>query len=366
MKKFSKFFIFILALISFSTFAEKNETIVVEELFNRSDVIWGFDFLNQDEIIFSERGGKLFHFHQKNKKVTELNGPNLIFSRGQGGLLDVLVHRENDVTYIYLTYSETTGPSGATTSLGRGVWKEGKLENFQRIFQAKADGGRNIHFGSRLVFDQQGHLYMTIGDRGDRDRAQELTNHHGSVLRLTADGKPVSGNPFMTTQHALPEIYSYGHRNPQGIALNPSNNQIWAVEFGPRGGDEVNHIQAGKNYGWPVITYGKEYWGPKIGVGTHKEGMEQPLIHFTPAISPSGMAFYSGDKFPQWKGNLFLAALSETHLHRLEFKEDKVVAQERLLENLKERMRMVRSGPDGHLYVSTDSGKILKLSPSAP
>lgn len=351
-------------LFSFSSYAAGQ--IKTEELFKRSDVIWGFDFLNENEIVFTERDGKIFHYNQTTKKTTQLEAPKDIYSRGQGGLLDVLVHRMDETTYLYLTYADSSNEAGATTSLGRGEFKNGKLENFQKIFQAKASGSKNIHFGSRLVFDKEGFLFMTVGDRGERDKAQELNSHNGSVLRLTALGKPAPKNPLLENKDALPEIYSYGHRNPQGIALNPSNNQIWSVEFGPRGGDEVNHVRPGKNYGWPVITYGKEYWGPKIGEGTEKEGMEQPLKYFVPAISPSGMAFYTGDKFPQWRGHLFLAALSETHLHRLEFKDNKVVSQERLLENLGERIRMVRTSPDGFLYISTDSGKILKISPSAP
>lgn len=364
MKKCTQFIIYAFALMSINCAFAKIE---VEEIFKRSDVIWGFDFLNENEVLFTERGGKFVHYHFKTKIFTELEGPKLIFSRGQGGLLDVLVRNEKEETKVYLTYSETTGPEGATTSLGKGEWKENSFQNFKKIFQAKAEGGRNIHFGSRLVFDRAGFLYMTIGDRGDRDKAQELTNHNGSILRLTKDGEAAPGNPFADQKNALPEIFSYGHRNPQGIALNPNNNQLWAVEFGPRGGDEVNHVEASKNYGWPVITFGREYWGPSIGVGTHKEGMEQPLVHFVPAISPSGMAFYSGDKFPDWSGHLFLAALSATHLHRLEFdKNNKVVKQEKLLEKLKERIRMVRSGPDGFLYVSTDSGKLLRLKPSVP
>lgn len=340
--------------------------IKVEEIIQSSDVIWGFDFLSNDEIVFTQRDGKLFHYNNVTKKMTELQAPKDIYARGQGGLLDVLVYRQAEETFLYLTYSDSSNEAGATTSMGRGVYKNGKLENFQKLFQAKASGSKNIHFGSRLVFDQEGFLYMTVGDRGERDKAQELSSHNGSVLKLTALGQPAPKNPFLDNKDALPEIYSYGHRNPQGIALNPANNQIWTVEFGPRGGDEVNHVMPGKNYGWPVITYGKEYWGPKIGEGTEKEGMEQPLKYFVPAISPSGMAFYTGDKFPQWRGHLFLAALKSTHLHRLEFKESKVVSQEKLLENLGERIRMVRNGPDGFLYISTDSGKILKISPSVP
>ena len=201
---------------------------------------------------------------------------------------------------------------------------------------------------------------MTMGDRGERKAAQKLNVHNGKILRLNLDGTPPLDNPFVKTKGALPEIWSYGHRNPQGIDFDPISKQIYSCEFGPRGGDELNLIKKSKNYGWPVITYGKEYWGPSIG-DTHKKGMEQPVSYWVPSISPSGMVFYTGDKIPEWKNNLFLANLGSTHLRRLVLKENKVVMQEVLFDKMDKRIRQVRNGKDGYLYFSTDNGAIYKV-----
>jgi len=233
------------------------------------------------------------------------------------------------------------------------------LRNFKVIFRAKVYGKTSRHFGSRVLIVDD-HLFMTVGDRGKRKYAQNLGYHNGKILRLTLNGKPATGNPFVNNKDALPEIWTLGHRNPQGIDINRVTGSIYSVEFGPRGGDELNLIQKSLNYGWPVITYGKEYYGPSIGKKS-KKGMEQPLTYWTPSISPSGMAIYDSDKLPLWKGHIFLAALGSQHLRRLKLINNKVTEQEKLFGYLKERIRQVRQGPDGYLYFSTDSGKIFKV-----
>jgi len=243
--------------------------------------------------------------------------------------------------------------------VARGILKETTLESTEVIFQAKVDSDTTRHFGSRLVF-HQGHIFMTIGDRGERAYAQKLNLHQGSILKLTHSGKAAADNPFLKTKNALAEIWSYGHRNPQGIDVHPETKELWSCEFGPRGGDELNLIKKGRNYGWPVITYGKEYWGPSIG-DTKKTGMEQPIEYWVPSISPSGMVFYTGDKIKSWKNDLFLANLSSTHLRRLRIRNNKVIEQEKLFESIDERIRHVRNAADGYLYFSTDSGKIFQI-----
>lgn len=321
-------------------------------------VIWGLDFLNENELLYTIRDeGKLYHYNMRTKKSQLIYSPK-VYSSGQGGLLDVVVLKNGEMTWVYLTMSiEEKGL--ATTALVRGQWKKSSLENPKKIFVAKVSSDTTRHFGSRVVVDGD-QLFMTIGDRGERDFAQKLTHHNGKILRLTLDGSPFSGNPFSKTKGALPEIWSYGHRNPQGIAMDRESKTLYSCEFGPRGGDELNLISKGKNYGWPLITYGREYWGPSIGT-FEKEGLEQPLAYWTPSISPSGLELYSGDKIPEWKGDLFLANLSSRHLRRVSIKKGKVIEQESLFNDLKERIRQVRTGPDGALYFSTDSGKIIQV-----
>ncbi len=285
---------------------------------------------------------------------------------GQGGLLDVVLHPDYlKNAWIYFSYAEP-GNKGAGTAVSRGRLKGLQLLDVERIFSMniKSSGGR--HFGSRLLFDKKGYLYITVGERGDKERAQLLSDHAGSVIRLHDDGRIPKDNPFVKRTDAQVEIYSYGHRNSQGLSLHPQTGEVWIHEHGPQGGDELNLIQPGKNYGWPVITYGVNYFfGTKIGEGMHKEGMEQPLYYWVPSIAPSGMAFYTGDKFPEWKNNLFIGSLKFQLLVRLELQGEKVVKEERLLEGKLGRIRDVRTGPDGFLYLLTDknNGAVVRLEP---
>ena len=241
-----------------------------------------------------------------------------------------------------------------------------RLEDVKVVFRQEPATSGGMHFGSRLAFARDGNLFVTLGERFQRDKAQDLGNHYGKVVRLLPDGSAPPDNPFVNKAGARPEIWSYGHRNIQSAAINPASGKLWTVEHGARGGDEINIPQAGKNYGWPIITYGRDYSGAKVGEGTAKTGMEQPVYYWDPSIAPSGMAFYTGDLMPEWKGNLFVGALARQALHRLVLDGDRIVGEERLLGDLGERIRDVRSGPDGAIWLLTDSaeGRVLRVVPA--
>ncbi|MCB0365007.1 MAG: PQQ-dependent sugar dehydrogenase [Bdellovibrionaceae bacterium] len=342
----------------------EKETFLVNEIVRLKDVPWGLAFLNPDEAIVTLRDGGIVLLNSKTKSTTSISGGPKVIAKGQGGLLDVALHPKFAANqWVYFTYS-TKSKSGSTTELARAKFiHPNKLTDLTVLFTALTDSDTDVHFGSRLVFDDHGLLYMTVGDRGKREKAQMLNFHNGKVLRLDENGKPAEGNPFVDRKDALPEIWTYGHRNLQGIAIHPETNDIWTQEHGPRGGDEINKLKKGANYGWPVITYGKEYWGPSIGEGTHKPGMEQPVHYWVPSIAPCGLTFYSGRVFKNWKNHLFSGALKLQHLNRLDLSESGKIHEERLLKNLNERIRHVVEGPAGYLYLTTDSGRVLKLTP---
>ena len=326
---------------------------------------WSLAFLPDGAMLVTERPGRLRVIRDGALDPTPVSGVPEVAATGQGGLLDVALHpRFRDNRLVYLSYAGK-GRGGTGTEVARGRLSEGRLEDLEILFavRPKSRGGR--HFGSRLAFGAQGHLYVTTGERGDPDRAQDPGDAAGSVIRLTEDGAVPPDNPFVGRAGARPEIFSIGHRNPQGLARHPETGRIWEVEHGPRGGDEVNVIEAGVNYGWPVITYGTSYAGFPIGEGSEKPGMAQPAAYWVPSISPSGMAFYTGAAFPAWRGNLFVGALSGELLVRLELDGERVVREERLLEELGQRIRDVRQGPDGFLYLLTDApdGALLRLEP---
>ena len=330
---------------------------------------WGLAFLPDGRLLVTERPGRLrLVAADGTLDPRPVEGLPPIAAQGQGGLLDVALHpRFAENGLVYLSYA-ARGEGGVGTEAARGRLVDHRLEDVKVLFrqQPKSSGGR--HFGSRLVFDRQGQLYITLGDRGEMARAQKLDDLAGKIVRLTADGQIPADNPFVNRTGVRPEIYSLGNRNVQGAALHPVTGELWAHEHGPQGGDEVNVIRSGRNYGWPVITYGVEYViGTKIGEGTHKPGMEQPLHIWVPSIAPSGMTFYQGDRFPRWRGDLFVGALRGQMLVRLRFDGEKQVREERLLEGKLGRIRDVRAGPDGYLYLLTDSdeGVIARLEPAA-
>ncbi len=345
---------YLIFLLTFSSTTLWASTPKVELILQRDDVIWGFDFFKNGRIVFSERGGKLAVYDPVKKATTVLAGTPLVFAKGQGGMLDVRVHPKTEE--IYFSYSEPV-KGGATTALGRAQVRDGKLVGFRKLFSAHEPNSNTIHFGSRIEF-KDGLIFLTVGDRDNRHKAQDLSFHNGKVLRLTEDGAPAPGNPFAKKAGAKPEIWSYGHRNPQGLVLDAKTGELWEAEFGPRGGDELNLVKQGLNYGWPVITYGREYYGPKIGEGASKAGMEQPVVHWTPSISPSALTVYRGSRFPEWEGQFFLACLSGTRIQRVKLQNGKAVEQEILLADQAARFRNIRTGPDGYIYFSTDDGKI--------
>ena len=328
---------------------------------------WGLAFLPDGRMLVTERPGRLRIVDDGWLVPEPVAGVPEVWADGQGGLLDVALHpdfAENGL--VYLSYSSPSDDGDdAATAVARGRLASARLEDTEEIYVAppRDDGGR--HFGSRLVF-ADGYLFVTAGDRGDSDRAQDLGDPAGSVIRLHDDGRVPEDNPFVGTTGARPELYSIGHRNPQGMAREAATGRIYAIEHGPKGGDELNLIEAGVNYGWPVITYGKSYMGFKIGEGTHKEGMAQPVHYWVPSISPSGLMIYDGDRFPAWRGSFFAGALSGELLVRLEVAGGRAVVEERMLEDLEERIRDVRQGPDGLIYLLTDhpDGMLLRLEPA--
>lgn len=329
---------------------------------------WGLTFLPDGRLLVTERPGRLRVVTGGKLGPEPVRGVPEVAARGQGGLLDVALHPDfprNQL--IYLSYAGS-GAGGFGTEVARGRLVENRLENVEVIFRALPRFGSSHHFGSRLVFGDDGLLYISLGDRGHRPNGQDLRTHPGSIIRVRDDGSVPEDNPFVGRSDARPEIFTYGNRNVQGMVLDPSRGILWAHEHGPQGGDEVNIVTPGANYGWPVITYGRNYGtGTKIGEGTEKPGVRQPVLQWTPSIAPSGMAVYDGDKFPGWRGNLFVGSLKFQYLARLEVDDRRVVHQERLLEGALGRIRDVRQGPDGHIYVLTDEndGAIARLEPVA-
>ena len=329
---------------------------------------WSIAWLPDGRMLVTERAGRLRivskDFQLDPKPVEGL--PKIVAS-GQGGLFDVVLHpRYKENGWIYISYNGA-GDGGHGTELMRAKLDGYRLVESQVLFRLQPKSGGGQHFGGRIVFDGKGHVYLTLGDRGDRDRAQRLDDHAGSVIRLNEDGSVPKDNPFVARKDVRPEKFTYGNRNMQGAALHPKTGELWTHEHGPQGGDELNVMRAGRNYGWPVITYGVNYGiGSKIGEGTTKSGMEHPLHYWVPSIAPSGMAFYEGDKFPGWRGNILIGALSHQLLVRLELDGEKVVKEERMMQGAAGRIRDVRVGPDGYVYVLSDErrGVVARLEPA--
>jgi glucose/arabinose dehydrogenase len=331
---------------------------------------WGLAFLPDGRMLVTERPGRLWIVGKDGKLALQaVSGLPQIAAHGQGGLLDVAPHpRFPQNGLVYLSYA-ARGDGGVGTEVARGRLSGYRLENVEVIFRQQPKGSTGRHFGSRLVFDREGYLYITLGDRGEMERAQKADDHAGSVIRLHDDGRVPADNPFVGRPGWKPEKYTLGNRNLQGAALHPRTGALWTHEHGPQGGDEVNVIRPGVNYGWPVITYGVNYGiGTKIGEGTQKAGMAQPLHYWVPSIAPSGMAFYTGDRFAGWRGHLFVGALRDQMLVRLTLDGEKVVSEERMLKNVLGRIRDVRNGPDGFLYLLTDesNGVLARIEPANP
>ena len=338
--------------------AHAESTEVLDTVVDGLDRPWSFAFLPYGTILVTEKAGALRSIGADRKLSEPIAGLPEVAAVGQGGLLDIALHPNFEQTrLVFLSFAEPREDGKNATSVMRGRLSEDfrSLTDVKVIFrqQPAYDGGG--HFGSRLAFDRTGALFVTTGDRQNlRALVQQTDNHIGKIIRITEDGGIPPDNPKV--EGWLPEIWSIGHRNLQGATIDPLTGRLWTVEHGTKGGDELNHPEAGKNYGWPDVTYGREYSGEKIGAGvTEKEGIEPPVHYWDPSIAPSGMVFYTGDRYPQWKGNLFVGALVQKHLARLVFDGDKVVEEEKLFEGYA-RIRDVRQGPDGYLYILTDEG----------
>lgn len=329
---------------------------------------WGIAFLPDGRLLITQKGGTMRIATTGGQLSAPITGLPPVNSAGQGGLLGLTLDPDFTTNrMVYWVFSEdVTG--GNLTAVAKGTLSadEKRIENARVIYRATPAHNSNLHFGGRILFDKSGNLFVSTGERSDivtRPQAQDLNSGLGKVVHITKDGQPAPGNPFIGRSGARPELYSYGHRNVQSLAFHPETGELWEAEFGPRGGDELNRIQAGKNYGWPTITYGIEYSGEKIGQAlTQKEGMEQPVYFWDPVISPSGMTFYSSDALPEWKNNLFIGGLSSNHIARLVIRNNKVVGEERLLANEGERFRDVQQGKDGALYAVTDGGKLYRIA----
>lgn len=330
---------------------------------------WGIKSLPDGRLIITEKEGGNLRIAKTNGELSKpITGLPAVNSNGQGGLLGITIDPNFEKNrMIYWTFSENVD-GGTLTSVAKGKLSadETKIEGATVIYRATPAHKGNLHYGGRILFDKNGNLFVSTGERSDivtRPQAQQLNSSLGKIIRITTDGKPVAGNPFEGKADAKPELYSYGHRNVQGLTFNPVNGELFSNEFGPRGGDEINHVRAGKNYGWPTITYGIEYSGKKIGdVIQQKEGMEQPVYYWDPSVSPSGMTFYSGDMIPEWKNNLFVGCLSGMHIARLVIENNKVVGEERLLSEEYQRFRDITQGTDGALYAVTDQGRLYRIS----
>lgn len=324
---------------------------------------WGMVFLPDNSILISEKSGKLL-LHKSGKTIDIGNAPE-VYNRGQGGMMDIELHPDYDQNgWIYFSYVSTEGEGkGGNTAIIRAKLSNNKLTDVEKLYKASPNSTRGQHFGSRIEFDRDGYLFFSIGERGNRDvNPQDITRDGGKIYRLHDDGRIPEDNPFVGESGAKAAIYSYGHRNPQGLALHPKTGVLWEHEHGPRGGDEINVIQKGKNYGWPIITYGINYSGTKITDETSRPGMEQPLYQWTPSIAPSGMAFVTSDKYPKWEGNLLVGSLAFQYLERLEIKNNKVVYREKLLDGMG-RVRNVRQATDGFIYVGIEGKGIYRLIP---
>jgi len=353
------------ALSQVVTVDQQNPRLRVEQIISGLGVPWGMAFLGPTRLLITERSGSLRLLDLETFSLRRVAGVPAVVAEGQGGLLDVAIGPAGGGEgWIYFTYSKAAD-SEATTALARGRLDGERLVDWQDLLITDAATGTRRHFGSRIAFDDDGHVYFGVGDRGVRENAQNTANHAGSIIRLDLDGSVPDDNPFVGDAKLRDEIWSFGHRNPQGLLFDSPTQRLWEIEHGPRGGDEINLILKGRNYGWPVVSHGKEYWGPfAVGEATSKPGMEDPRKVYIPSIAPGSLLLYRGEAFPDWRGDLFAGALKLQHLNRISLSADgRAIAEERLLEDLGERIRALAESPEGWIYFSTDSGRILRLRP---
>lgn len=344
------------------TYESEKLTFGIDTIANNLKNPWGMVFLPDGRMLVTERAGEVLIFQDGKQLDEKITIPD-VFVHGQGGLLDITLHPDfDDNGWIYLSYAKK-GEGGGGTVIARTKMEGNKFGPFEELFAAQPLSESGVHFGSRIVFDGNGYMFFSSGERGTKENAQSLENHLGKILRLHDDGRVPNDNPFVDTKGAKPEIWSYGHRNPQGLVYDADAKTLWDAEHGPRGGDELNKVEKGKNYGWPVITYGINYDGTPITDKTSQEGMEQPVTYWVPSIAPCGMMQVKGDKYEGWKDNLLVGALALQHVARVELKDGKYVAQEKLLDKMA-RVRAVSESPDGFIYVATEGpGMLLKVIP---
>lgn len=355
------------------TFRAGDIQVDVMTVFGGLEHPWGMTFLPDGSVLVTERPGRLRVISSTQPgeaRISEpIEGVPAVADKGQGGLLDVALDPAfSENRLVYLSYAEPRSGGKSATSVARGRLspEANRLEDVQVVFRQTPTHGNGLHFGSRLAFAPDGSLFVTTGERFVlKEKAQDPKTHLGKVIHILPNGEPAPGNPGLSDTDWLPEIWSMGHRNVQGAAIHPATGKLWTIEHGPQGGDELNIPAAGRNYGWPVITYGIGYSGETIGIGTEKDGMEQPVWKWVPSIAPSGLAFYSGDLFPTWRGSVFTGALAGQMLVRLSLEGERVIGEERMLVDLGERIRDVRQGPDGALYLLTDApdGRLLRITP---
>ncbi len=352
------------------TFETKENTVAVEKIITGLKHPWSVAFLPNNRFLITERSGQLL-VASKNGMMKKVNNVPVTLATGQGGLLDVAVDNEfYNSKNIFFSYSKpvkNTQLSSTTVASAELIFEKNKyyLKKIVDIFSQSKPSNSFHHFGSRIVLTPDEKLYITVGDRGDRKRAQDPFDHAGSTIRINKDGSIPVDNPFNNSKNGLPEIWSIGHRNPQGAIWNPKTQSVWTVEHGAKGGDEINEILSGRNYGWPIISYGEHYWGGKIGEGTHKKGLEQPKYFWDPSIAPSGFCYYNGSKFKNWTNQIFVGALKYKMISRLAIEENRIVEKERLFSNKFGRIRDVRQGPDGLIYFLTDEsdGGLFSIKP---
>lgn len=373
-KNISIYFTILIIMFNFSCGQEpndKNEIIVTDELnyemelvFENEGIIWGLEFLNDNSILATLKSGSIIHFKDGVKK--ELKGVPEIYLRGQGGLLDIAIHPNFEKNkFIYLSYaSEDIEGKGGNTTISRAILNGDTLEELEVLYKGTPDSRKGQHFGGRMEFDNENYLFFSIGDRGNRNvNPQDITIDGGKIYRIKDDGTIPKDNPFYNDGNAKKAIYSYGHRNPQGMFKHPVSGKIWTNEHGPRGGDEINIIEKGKNYGWPKITYGINYSGTTITKNKSLPNMEQPLYYWIPSIAPSSFEYISSEIYPNWKGSLLAGALVFKYIERIVLEDDIVVSRSKIAENLG-RPRDIKQGPDGYIYVSIENEGVYKIMPN--
>lgn len=341
--------------------SEEKSPLKIEKIFQGKDVIWSLEFISDSEILLTEKSGKIFKLNLGSLVKEEVKHSLPVAVYGQGGLLDIKKSPDFFKTQqVFISTAIRAGSEKYTTAVYSARLNNNELQGIKKIFESNTPTDEGQHFGCRITFDEKGHLFFAIGDRGQRDDAQNLKSHSGKVIRLKLSGEVPKDNPFVNQKNADPAVWSYGHRNPQGIFYDIKTKQLYLSEHGPRGGDEINIIEPGKNYGWPVVTYGREYWGPKIGEGVSKKGVEPPFVYFVPSIAPSSLIVYQKSDRP-WSGDLLQGALVKEHLNRIHLNESrKPVLEERHFSDLDERVRALVEAPNGDILFSTDSGKIFK------